>query len=269
VDAYTKFPDYKVRHAYNDQLMTTLLHLTLGGGHMLGKGKEMQKAAAAGHLQIYMNDPRVQAEVDSAGLLRVLPPPSVGDVIGVYTTNTNASKVDFWQKRTVTQTVHVNADGSADVERVVTVDNAAPPYAAGGVDIGSGYLTRVSRPAITLYMGAGSSLRWVKADGKPRPYVSHVERGLPVIILKPVRLKQGQTATVTLRYHFPAGTFRNGDYRFAVTAQPTVLPVPLAVFVSGSGSCAGTGPGWSKAGGAARYTAPSTAVLRASVACGG
>src|SRR3954447_4229483 len=73
VDSYTKFPNFYQRHIYNDQLMTTLLHRILGGGHMIGKGTALRAAAADGHLQILMNDAAVQQQVSSAGLLRTLP----------------------------------------------------------------------------------------------------------------------------------------------------------------------------------------------------
>src|SRR4051794_18605887 len=46
VDSYTKFPNFEQRHVYNNQLMTTLLHRILGGGHMVGKGTALRDAAA-------------------------------------------------------------------------------------------------------------------------------------------------------------------------------------------------------------------------------
>ena len=267
VDSYTQYTDYKVRHDYNNQLMTTLLHQVLGGGHMLGKGKALRDAAAHGHLQVYMDDPKVQQEVVASGLLRTLPDPSVGDVIGVYTTNTTASKVDIWQKRSITQSVHLTPDGSADVTRTVVVDNASPKYTGPGPDIGTGYLTRESRPAVALYMGAGAKLGKVTVDGTSIGYVKRKERGLPVILLKPVRLQQGQSMKVVLHYTLPARFVHDGLYRFALTAQPMINDQPVSVSVSGAGSCSATGKGWTSGRGSAQYQLPAAAPLSTSVAC--
>ncbi len=269
VDSYTKFQDLLLRHQYNNALMTTLLHKVLGGGHMLNKGKSLRQSAQDGHLQIYMNDPTVQAQVVSAGLLRTLPPPTAGDVIGVYTTNTNASKVDVWQKRTVTQAVKLRADGSVAVTRTIVIDNATPRYSGVGPDIGSGYLTRVSKPALTLYSGTGTKVRSVTVDGARVGYQKRTERGLPAIILRPVVLAQGKSMTVVYRYTLPAGTVRAGLYRFSVAAQPLNIPAPLAVSVTGSGTCSATGSGWTGGAGKARYTTTAMISTHTSVACRG
>jgi hypothetical protein len=267
IDSYTEFPDKLLRHQYNTQLMTTLLHQLMRGGHMIGKGKALRDAAVTGHLQILMNDPTVQTQVVRAGLLRTLPTAGRGDVIGVYTTNGNASKVDVWQQRKVDQKVTVNADGSVSVVRTMTLKNAAPPYAGSGPDPGVFYLTRISKPKVSLYMPGTARVGRVTVDGVTVAPGMLTERGLRVAYLSNLTVAQGGTMKVVLGYTLPAGTVRAGRYQVDVAAQTTLQPVPLTVTVTGPGTCTATGKGWSTAGRAAHYAATDTAPLGATVVC--
>lgn len=273
VDAYVQFPDFNVRHQYNDALMHTLLSELLGGGHMIGKGKSALQAAQAGHLQLYMNDPQVQAQVASAGLLRTLPAPTSGDVIANYTNNTNASKVDVWQHQRIDQKVVVHSDGSVDVTRTVAVTNAAPRYSAPApyppVDPGNGYLTRISRPEVAMYLPTTARGVHVSAISLKPALVPHQERGLRVIVaLMPSgrALQPGQTLTVVLRYSLPPGTARGGVYTAAIATQATVEPVQTTIEVTGPGHCNGSGTGWSTTGTTARFAAQD-AVLTTRATC--
>ena len=258
VDAYVQFPDLNVRHEYNDALMNSLLGELLGGGHMIGKGKALLQAARGGHLQVYMNDATVQAQVASAGLLRTLPQPGVGDVVADYANNTNASKLDLWQRQRIDQTVVVRADGSAEVTRTIEVTNGAPPYAGPGRDPGNGYLTRMARPDLAMYLPPTAGAVRVTAVPSRPSLVRQSERGLSVIflVMRPGRfLAPGGSLRVVLRYTLPAGTVRNGTYSVWTATQPTVQPVQLSIQLAGPGTCAGGGAGWSKSGGTARFVA--------------
>ena len=266
VDSYANFPDPSVRHAYNDQLMNTLLHSVLGGGHMLGKGKALRQAAQGGHLQIYMNDPAVQREVASAQLLRTLPSAGQGDVVGVYTANTNASKVDYWQRRRIDQRVALKADGSADIIRTVTVTNGAPPYKGPGSDIGSGYLTRVSVPMVSLTVPASASVQSLTVNGASAKRRRVDDRGLRFIVLSPTKLSPGASMTVVLRYALPPATFKDGRYQIALAAQPLLQPVPFTVSLAGTGSCH-SASGWQTSGSQARWTVPAMTQTQSEVAC--
>ena len=53
--------------------------------------------------------------------------------LGVYTANTNASKVDYWQRRRIDQRVNLNRDGSAAIIRTVTIANAGDTVSTGHV----------------------------------------------------------------------------------------------------------------------------------------
>lgn len=266
IDSYTLFTDRTLRHDYNQALMNEMLHRILGGGHMIGKFKALSDAAKAGHVQVLMDDPGLQEQVVKADALRVLPPP-VGDVVGVYTANTNASKTDVWQKRTVDQKVTVNADGSVDVVRTVTVTNAAPPYAGPGADIGTGYTTRVMQPRITDYFNGSAKIRSIRVNGQRAGWLKFRERGLLVASVNPVRLNPGQKAVVVMRYRLPAGTAAGGTYRLAVAAQPTYLPVRLTLSVGSSAGCRAAAAGWTVTGKQARLAQP-MAPMETTLRCG-
>lgn len=240
VDSYTKFPNFRQRHVYNNQLMTTLLHRILGGGHMVGKGTALRDAAASGHLQILMNDGDVQRQVSSAGLLRTLPTAGKGDVVGVYTLNANASKVDYWQRRIIDQRVALQPDGSASVVRTVRIINAAPPYAGPGVDHAWGYTTRVLYIKFATYVPANATVSSFTRDGVAVHPTRFVERGLTGFRLPRYRIEQGATSSFVVTYTLPPGSFQTGRYVLATAAQPMVQPTELRVSVTGPDSCQGS-----------------------------
>jgi hypothetical protein len=224
-----------------------------------------------------MRDPGLQAQVVKADAIRTLPP-SAGDVVGVFTANTNGSKTDVWQQRSVQQKVTVNADGSVDVVRTVTVRNAAPAYnpppndpatgfSAPPNDPGTGYLTRVAAPRITDYFTGSAKIRSVTVNGAKARYLRFPERGLRVVSVNPIRLNPGQSAVVVIRYRLPTGTASGGVLPIAVAAQPTYLPVPFSLSVSAGGGCTGAGQGWSTVRGTARLT-QTMAPLQTTVRCG-
>jgi hypothetical protein len=268
VDSYAKYPDLSVRHVYNDQLMNGMLHQILGGGHMLGKGKALQQAAAAGHLQVLMKDPAVQQEVTMAHLLRTLPTPDGADALGVYTANANASKVDYWQRRSIDQRVTIRPDGSASVVRTVTIVNASPPFTGPGVDLREGYLTRVADMSVALYMPQAAQNVAVRINGARERPLRKDERGLRIAYFRPMIVEQGKSLRVVLHYVLPAGALRSGTYRLMTTAQPMVRPIAFSLSVSGPGTCRGQGAGWSTAAGSVRWSTKDLVPATLTAVCG-
>jgi hypothetical protein len=267
VDSYAKFPNVQQRHAFNTGLMNALVHKILAGGHMLGKGKALRDAALAGHLQIYMYDPSVQQEVESAHLLRTLPNGGTTDVVGVYTANTNASKVDYWQRRTIDQRVRLNADGSAAVVRTVTLRNAAPAYTGPGTDPAYGYPTRISFPMVSLDVPGTATVQAMTVNGRSSGYRTVPERGLKFLVLRPRKLARGSSMTIQLRYVLAPGFVKDGNYRIATTAQPLLNPVPMRVTVSGPGRCQASGSAWTLEGGRARWQMAQMLPASSEVSC--
>jgi hypothetical protein len=134
--------DVQGRQARNDQLMSVMLSNLTSGGQLQGKAQALLSAAPTRHIQMYFRDDRLEALARNRGLDGSVPNPSTGDLTAVYTQNGNGSKVDVYQRRTVTQVVQLHEDGSATVRRTVRIENPTPPYNGSGPDTKFGYTTR-------------------------------------------------------------------------------------------------------------------------------
>ena len=122
-DVYAK-KDPSQRHDLNNALMLGIVQKLASGENLIDKMKALASAAPGRHIQVWMRDATVQQTAldnDFAGAVQA---PASGDHIAVYGQNAN-SKTDALQERTVDEVIHVNADGSAQVERTVTQRNHA------------------------------------------------------------------------------------------------------------------------------------------------
>jgi hypothetical protein len=153
----------------------------------------------------------------------------------VYTNNTNASKVDVYQGRKITQDVVFQADGSARVTRAVTVTNNSPGYRGPYPhDLGHGYDTTFSLPIIATYVPPGARVRGftvshsAKATATARPYAT--DRGMRVLRAA-ATLPRTHSATATVTY-LTRPAARLDGYRLRIAAQATLLPTAVTVSVA-------------------------------------
>jgi Protein of unknown function (DUF4012) len=161
VNAYTEentAANIAARHKVNDQLMSIMLSRLTNGGGLIGKVRALGGAIPSRHLQMYFRDHRLQDLVTQQQLGGQVPVPSVGNLSAVYTQNTNQSKMDVFQKRTVRETVSMKADGSAVVHRTVEIANPSPPFPGPGQDTGIGQNTRWSGSQVINLMPAGAEI---------------------------------------------------------------------------------------------------------------
>src|SRR6266542_2200113 len=249
-DSYRRYPDRHLRHAYNQQLMDAVLGRVLEGGKLLPKVRKLGAAAAGRHLQLYFRDRRLQGAARAHGLAGALSP-AAQDYLGVFTVNTNASKVDYYQGRRIEQRVRLAADGSARVARAVRLANAAPP--APGDDSRTGYTTGWSRPGVAVYVPGGATGVSVRVDGKRAGWRSFRELGRRVVWVR-LWLPPGSARTVTVSYRLSRAAAPTGNglrYQLVADTQPIVHPATLrVVVVPPPGFAAAARPGWSAAGGA-------------------
>jgi hypothetical protein len=187
-------------------------------------------------------------------------------VLGVYTANTNASKVDYWQRRSINQRVALKADGSADIIRTVTITNGAPAFTGPGADLGAGYLTRVSVPMVSLAVPGTATPTALTLDGKRAQFRRVDDRGLRFLVLPATKLAPGSSMKVVLRYSLPPGTVKDGRYQLAFAAQPLLQSVPVTVTVAGTGSCRAAN-GWQLSGSQGRLTLPAMTQMQSEVVC--
>jgi hypothetical protein len=235
-DAYTTEQNTKVRHTLNNELMDLMIGRLTAGGHLIEKGKALSAAAKGGHFQMYFRNSTMQASTAEAHLAGLLPKRGTDDA-GTFTQNRNASKVDFFQHRTVEQVVQINADGSADVTRTITIDNRT--QWRPGYDSGIGYATGVSTPRIMTFVPDRAKVTDATLGGSEISLHTPRESGR-IALWVDTRIPVGGQAVLVVRYHLPGAAVRHGGvlrYDLSVAAQAMVNPEQLVLQVLAP-------PGW-------------------------
>ena len=239
VEAYDKLSLDDRRDA-NSQLTDVIIGRALGGKGLVPVLRSFGDGMPGRHVHAYFRDPAAQALVadHTVGGLFLGTAEPAADLLGVFTMNTNASKVDVFQERTVDQTVTLLPDGSARVERVVTVTNTGPPFApptfGGGPtkDPKEGYYTAISGVSAFLYLPADARDATVTTSLPAYVPASGVDRGVPVYRVS-TRLPPEESFTVTARYVLPRSA--DGGYHVVMQTQPTLIPQRLTLTVKAPG----------------------------------
>ena len=150
VGDYDTYPDNEARKGLNRSIVPVFADRLFEPGQGLEKIESIRNSARGRHFALWMRDPDVQAAVADIGLAGDLSDTD-HDYLAVFNQNTNISKSDYWQKRTVTSDVQLRADGSAEVEMTISVYNDSPPYGANQ-DLGDnrGGSTRTRWNGMTL-----------------------------------------------------------------------------------------------------------------------
>jgi Protein of unknown function (DUF4012) len=257
-DSYRRYPDKDLRHRYNQQLMDAVLARVLEGGRLLRQVRAFGAAAAGRHLQLYFRDRRLQNAARAHGLAGALSPADQ-DYLGVFTVNGNASKTDYYQRRSIEQRVRLARDGSARVDRTIRLVNAAP--SAAGVDTRTGYTTSWASPDVVAYLPGAATGITVRVDRRPVGWRSFRELGRRAVKVR-VLLPPGSARTVMVSYRLSGAAVPSGNglrYRLVADTQPIVHPATLRVVVIPPAGFKTTDrPGWSAAGGALVAARPLT-----------
>ena len=255
--SYDRWPEASERRRYNQQLVGAVLRRFLDGRLLLEKLHALGTEAAERHLQVYAANPAVQAVLGRSGLDGALAPVA-HDYLAVYTANTNASRVDYFQRRSIDQRVELRPDGSASVTRTIRVQNRAP--VSGGLDPGqrTGSTSPHSTATVATYLPPGARLGAVQADGRPVRAAVAEEAGRPFLRVA-TEIAPGRTVTVTVTYLAPPPG-RPGDpmtYELASDPQPMVEPPRLQIeVVAPEGMTIRPDPGWTVQGSTARTALP-------------
>ncbi len=262
VDGYADFAtNQDARHALNEQLMNAVFGRLTGGGGAMQLLKALASTAPGLHFRVHVEDPLLQRQVAVAGLAGALPT-RPGDLLAAFTENQNGSKVDIFQKRTVTHDVAVAADGSATVTTTLTAHYDVPKSGRNPSDR-VGYLTDWSYNWYLAHIPKGGTpLSWtapVTDPGDRNDHVVYPDRFGRSVVRVGRWTAAGGSTTVTFRYSFPAGTFLAGSvvrYQLTTVPQPLTQDATVTISVHGPGVAAVTSdlPGWSVAGGVARMS---------------
>jgi hypothetical protein len=217
--------DVQGRQARNDALMSVMLSNLTGGGQLQAKASALLSAAPTRHIQMYFRDSRLEALARHRGLDGAVPSPASGDLTAVYTQNGNGSKVDVYQKRTVSQAVQLHEDGSATVRRTVRIENPTPPYNGIGPDTKFGYTTRWATNLIISLFPRGARI----TQQPQSELASTVKKGIDqagrpfgqaAVVTKP-----DGSSEVSWEYELPKAAVRDGAsllFKDAVAPQNTV-----------------------------------------------
>jgi hypothetical protein len=234
--SYGDFASIEVRHQLNAELVPAFRQKFFEGGKMSDKLRALIDSADGRHFFTYFRKPHVQHRFAKVGLSGDLSP-TPHDYIGVFTQNLNGSKTDYWQHRSITSNVKLNADGSADVDLQVVVDNQSPPYDLPVPDPKFGYTTRYLQTLVGVFLPNKSQSTGVTLDGKPAeprfnfPHVVGVHNRHYFHCT--MMLDSGQSSTLDLHYQVPhaseVGAGGALTYNLDVDPQDTVVPETLKV----------------------------------------
>lgn len=255
--SYDIYDDEDERRDLNLAIIPLLRAKLFEGGRFVQKGQSLLAAADGRHFVTYFRDPQAQAAIADLGVVGDLSP-TPQDYIGVFTQNTNASKVDFWQQRSISSDVRLQEDGSADVTLTVTIDNATPPYTRPVEDPQSGYFTRWSKPLVATYLPMGAELQTFTIDGAAAESTQRLERGRPSV-LNLITIEPGATQVLQYTYRVPAAAVVDAttmSYALDVDPQGMVDSTAFEVTVRmPSGWEVGVLPdGWSQVDGGLRWS---------------
>jgi hypothetical protein len=225
--AYVEFPD-AVRHALNDLVLRSVFHVLTNGANLLGKWRALFGTAPGRNVQMFFLDPALESLVLRNGLGGVLPAPTNGAVAGIYTQNLNRSKTDYFIRRSITESVRLDAAGDATVVQTAVLTNTSPPYAGPGADPHSGDLTAWDTDSVATVVSSRAIVTGRQLDGRTLSTSNWVTDDGYRVYVSAVALGPGQSATLRLTYRLPAALtrLRNGRLSFVLSlgVQPAVQP---------------------------------------------
>lgn len=226
------YPDPSVQDEFSAGLIPAFKDKLFEGGDYVAKGRVLAQAADGRHLATYFRDEDVQEGFTALGLEGDLAEPS-GDYLGVFTQNTNGSKVDYWQRRSVTDRITLAADGTARHRLEVVVHNDTPPYAAPVPDPQFGYFTRWAGMFLSTFVPDGTQMRGASLDGRQWDGRLRRFREHDYLVQRLLVEPQGR-AQLDATYRVPdAATSEDGELRYhlAVDSQGLVIPQQLDLTV--------------------------------------
>lgn len=259
-DAYLDFQsDQRVRQSLNDKVAEVMIGRLMSGDlQTLASAAVALAAEAPGrHLQMRFQVPGLQQiAVDAEAAGEVYQTPD-HDTVGFFSRNRNMSKVDVYSEREMISNVTVNADGSANVEQVLTVKNNAPADLDTNEKIG--YTTAWSANEWFFYLPLGATDPKIAApEGYKKPSTHPDGLGRIVATTEGMIAPQA-TDQITFSYTIPAGTFsKDGggySYRTQLNPQPMQQSVALTLNVAfADGANCTSSPDWQATGDGANWT---------------
>lgn len=234
VGSYERFSSHQARRNANRALIDLFRERIFADGQISEKIAALDEAADGRHFAVYFRDDDVQAAFADLGLSGDLSA-TEHDYIGSFSQNVVPAKSDYWQRRTITSTVALRADGSARVRQVIDIHNDTTPYPLPGVDPRQGYETRWLHTSVAAFLPRGVAVRRATALGKPFDFVVGDYFDRP-FVRRTIVLPPQAKGQVVLDYDVPAAAVVGEDgaltYKLDVDPQGLVIPEALDVTVT-------------------------------------
>ncbi|MCW2543234.1 MAG: hypothetical protein JWM40_786 [Frankiales bacterium] len=197
--------------------------------------ERLGRAVLEGHLQVYSDDPAIQAELARTRIVGALPTEAKG-FLQVVTQNTGGNKLDYYVRRKISyvgrltgRAVDVGRGPEPEEEGVITIvltNNAPrsglPAYVSLRQDLAPGTPFPLGQDKlwVSVYIGAGGQLAGAEVDGDARNLTSEVEQGLSVFSTEVTVDPAGGTTTLQLHVFQPVVPGQHLIYR----VQPLAFP---------------------------------------------
>lgn len=235
-------PDKARRHELNQKLANQVVAAVASGEATASVVYQLLSVAPQRHVQTWLKDGASQEVLINLGLAGSVSK-STTDQISVFTQNTNGSKVDVFERRSIVHEVELAADGSATVTQIVFLRNVTPSNEVAPIPVTEdatrrdGYFTKWAQPSILQYLPLyAENLRVSAPKGWVNDFVADDGQGRRYVQSKGWVEPNGFTR-VTLQYSLPPATFAGagGSLIYTATADPQpVLPdVELELIVEG------------------------------------
>ncbi len=211
--------------------------------------RSLERSAAAGHIQIYSSDAQMEDGLRASPIGGALDP-GTGDFLAAVVNSAAGSKVDFYQERTVSDSVRLLADGTSRSTVTVELANGAPttgqpryvigPYRPTAADGRVGPLVRNLAPGdsvalLNVYGAPGSvPLGSPELDGAPARATERSDLGVPYV-QSYFPIHSGRTATFDTAWGRSEGWQGNdsgGTYHLSFQNQTTIRPTRLHVEIT-------------------------------------
>jgi hypothetical protein len=125
-EAYQQFGSAADRKRVLGAAVLVVFERFLDGTDPIASFRALAEAAAGGDLVMHSTDPGVQATLEAAGVAGTVEAPEAGDLFGVFASNADGTKIDYFVKRSLSYHVTLEADGSSNARVEVSAENTAP-----------------------------------------------------------------------------------------------------------------------------------------------
>jgi hypothetical protein len=237
-EAYALFPTNDQRKLVLGSVAQAVLQGFLDQqGPALPRIRALLRAFDDGHVKAWSTDANMEEGLAMTTVGGAFDP-SGTDVVSVVTNSASGTKLDFYQRRTVTYDIRLGAAGTALAALRVDLLNDSPTSGYPAYVIGP-FRTFSREPGqnlavVNLYCDVGCVLQDAERDGHPVELGHYEQEGYP-FFEDYVRTDSGDTATVSadlLLTQAWDGDETGGTYRLSFLGQTTIEPTTVRVSIS-------------------------------------